>query len=133
MDGTWVLFTLYKLNFINRNGFIKIQAFEFLSYYKGKLGFRNQRFFHYFAKISNATYSKVSNECAVSNNRTVGWHCFTKSFNSARALCFSHCLGPRDSKKNKFGHLEEHLVVSSPSHSLQVFDKGVEGGFLGNK
>ena len=43
--------------------------------------------------------------------RTVGWHCFTKSLKLARALCFSHFLGPRASKKSKFDHLEGHLVV----------------------
>ena len=30
---------------------------------------------------------------------------------SARALGFSHSLGPRDSKKSKFSHLEIYLVV----------------------
>ena len=40
-----------------------------------------------------------------------GWHYFTKSSMIARALGFSHFLGPRDSKKSKFSHLEIYLWV----------------------
>ena len=56
-------------------------------------------------------YSKVSNKRTVFNNRTGGLHYFTKSLMSARALDFSHSLGPKDSKKSKFSHLEIYLVV----------------------
>ena len=35
----------------------------------------------------------------------------SKKSMSARAFDFSHSLGPRDSKKSKFSHLEIYLVV----------------------
>ena len=55
-------------------------------------------------------YSKISNKRTVFNSRTGGDY-FTKSLKSARALGLSHSLGPRDSKKSKFSHLEVYLVV----------------------
>ena len=45
----------------------------------------------------------------------------------ARALGFSHSLGPRDSKKSKFSHLEIYIVVLE---ELKVFNKSVHGGLF---
>ena len=59
-------------------------------------------------KICN--YSKVSYKRTVFNNRT-GGDLILQKVKSARALDFSHSLGPRDSKKSKFSHLEIYLVV----------------------
>ena len=63
-------------------------------------------------------YSNVANKRTVLNNRTLGRQVFTNRVKSARALCFFHSLGPRDSKKFKFGHLEGHLVVSAQLKGL---------------
>ena len=46
-------------------------------------------------------YSKVSNKRTVFNNRTGGDIILQKVLTSARALGFSHSLGPRGSKKSK--------------------------------
>ena len=56
-------------------------------------------------------YSKVSNKRTVFNNGKGGDTYYTKSLKSALALGFSHSLGPRDSKKSKFSHLEIFLGV----------------------
>ena len=48
----------------------------------------------------------------------LGWHCFTKSQKSKRAMWFSHSLEPKDSKKPTFDHLEGHLVVLAWAWSL---------------
>ena len=62
-------------------------------------------------KCGITSYSKVSNKRTVFNNRTGGDIILQKKLMSARALGFSHSLGPRDSKKSKFSHLEIYLVV----------------------
>ena len=48
----------------------------------------------------------------------LGWHCFTKSQKPKRAMWFSHSLDHKNSKKLKFDHLEERIVVLARAWSL---------------
>ena len=74
-----------------------------------------QKFYDYKGLILivfNCSWSTLRSLINVQSLITVqGVTLFYKSLKSARALGFSHSLGPRDSKKSKFIHLNIYLVV----------------------
>ena len=48
----------------------------------------------------------------------LGWHSFAKSFQNPGTFPFSHSLGPKDSKKSKFSHIDGRLPMPPSDSNL---------------
>ena len=53
------------------------------------------------------------------NMAKVGWHSFAKSFQNPGIFHFSHSLGPKDSKKSKFSHVDGRLLCQQ---AIQIYE-----------